>query len=442
MQNPFIFGNPVKESEFLGRAREIRRLVGRISNGGQSVAVTAEPGMGKHSLLRYLAAPEKRAELYGDLAPRLLFQYVDPSAFNVAFTQAQFWQLALTPIQENLVLINVPLVTTAYETCKTEGFGVFGLEKLFARLQEAGWRLVLLLDEFDNLLDHPVLNKSEFYGGLRSLASRFESLTLVTASRQPLEKLNESTQEYSRLGSPYFNFMVQISLGAFSDKDTHTLLMRGDHYFDKPDRDYLAFIAGGHPSLLQAGAYALWEAYEEGEPERQTRWEITARELLDSARPVLADTWRVWTPETRKAVTIIALDTLPRLVAGKEFDIDSLLDSFNAYIPEIDELKKRGFLVADAATGAGEKNRTGYRLQAQVMLWWLAAELIRVTRPQEGEDLGEWLRKQEWDGIIKGEEKTQLKKALTALGGLLKAGVESFIKASAEGFAKGLTGLK
>ncbi|MDX9993201.1 MAG: hypothetical protein RBS68_14265 [Anaerolineales bacterium] len=188
--------------------------------------------------------------------------------------------------------------------------------------------------------------------------------------------------------------------------------------------------------MLQAGGYALWEAYLDGETERQTRWENTARELLDSARPVLADTWRVWTPETRKAVTVIALDTLPRLVAGKEFDIDHLLKPFSDYIPEVDELKKRGFLVTDAET------RTGYRLQAQVMLWWLASELIRITRPQDGEDLGEWLRKQEWDGIIKGEEKAQLKKALTSLSGLLKTGGESFIKASAEGYAKGLTGVK
>jgi hypothetical protein len=74
------------------------------------------------------------------------------------------------------------------------------------------------------------------------------------------------------------------------------------------------------------------------------------------------------------------------------------------------------------------------------MLWWLASELIRVTRPQDNDDLGDWLRQQEWDGIIKGEEKTQLKKALTSLGSMLKTGIESFIKSSAEGFAKGLMG--
>ncbi|MDX9993064.1 MAG: AAA-like domain-containing protein, partial [Anaerolineales bacterium] len=282
MQNPFVFGNPVKEQEFLGRGREVRRIVSRISSGGQSVAVTAEPGMGKHSLLRFLSAPKRRQELYGELAARLFFQYIDAPTFSDTFSQAQFWQLALQPVAENLHVINTPLVTAAYETCKSEGFGVYGLERLFAQMQLANWRLALMLDEFDNLLNHPVLNKSEFYGGLRSLASRFESLTLVTASRQPLEKLNESTQNYSRLGSPYFNFMVQIALSAFSEKDSNTLLMRGDPYFDKADRDYLAYIAGGHPFLLQAGGYALWEAYLDGETERQTRWENTARELLDS----------------------------------------------------------------------------------------------------------------------------------------------------------------
>jgi hypothetical protein len=386
--------------------------------------------------LRYLSAPEKRAELYGDLAPRLIFQYIDATTLGSAFTQTQFWWLALASLAENLNEINLPAVTSAYEICKSEGFGVYNLEKLLAQLHAAGWRLVLLLDEFDNLLTHPVLNKSEFYGGLRSLASRYDTLTLITASRQPLEKLNEATQEYSRMGSPYFNFMRQIALGALTEKETMLLLARGEPHFSRADKDYLYYIAGGHPALLQAAANALWEVSEDGEPNRQIRWETAARDLLEAARPLLSNTWRVWTPETRKAMAIIALDSIPRLVAGKEFDLEALLASFPAYSPEVDELKKRGFLETAPET------RTGFRLQAQVMLWWLASELIRATRPQDGKDLGQWLQDQEWEGLIKGEEKSQLNKALTALGGLLKTGGEAFIKASAEGFAKGLTSAK
>lgn len=436
MQNPFVIGKPIEEQEFLGHAEQIRRIVGRIVNGGQSVAVTVEPSMGKASLLRYLSAPEKRAELYGELAPFLLIKYMDSSVLSPSFSQRQFWQMTLQPLAENLMEINSQAVNEAYETCKKEEFAVYSLERLLAELQSAGWHIVLMVNEFNALLDHPVLNKSEFYAGLRSLATRFESLTLVTACRLSLEELNAATQAFNQMGSPYFNFMAPISIAAFAEKEVGALLSHGDEHFDKADKKFLFYIAGGHPALILAAAYALWDAYEYGETDRLTRWEQASSDLLEVARPILSNTWGVWTPEKRKAVTIVALDTLPRLVAGKEFDIEALLASFTAYIPEVDELRKGGFLVTDNNT------HTGYRLQAQVMYWWLGEKLIRETRPQEEEDVGQWLRDQEWEGLITHKEKAQLKDALTALGGLLKTGTEVFIKAAAEGFAKGLTDAK
>lgn len=435
MINPFIFGSPVTEKDFIGRSREIRRIAGRIVNGGQSAAISAEPGMGKNSLLRYLSAPQKRVELYGDLAPRIIFQYIDATTLGSAFTQTQFWWLALVPLAENLSKINLPAVTASYEICKNEGFSVYNLEKLFSQLQAAGWRLVLVLNEFDNLLTHPVLNQSEFYGGLRSLASRYDSLTLITASRQPLEKLNENTQKFNRMGSPYFNFMYQVSLGAFTELEVYTLLARGDEHFTKADKKFLHAIAGGHPALLQAAAYALWEAYEDQENSPQTRWENASRDLLEAARPILSHTWQIWSPETRKAMTIIALDRLPRLVSGKEFVLDILLASLTAYLPEMDELQKRGFLADESST------RTGHRFQSQVMLWWLAGELVHAIRPQSDDELGEWLRKQEWDGLLKADEKSQLKQALASLSGLITIGSETFIRATVENFDKRLTSI-
>ncbi|GAB4492357.1 MAG: hypothetical protein OHK0031_15390 [Anaerolineales bacterium] len=432
MNNPFLAGPVISPAEFVGRGKEIRRIVGRIANRGQSVALSAEPRAGKSSLLGYLAAPETRAALYGADAARYIFACMDTSVFNAGFTPAQFWSLALAPLAEKLAKQPQPELAAVYRTSKAEGFGVSTLEKIFARLQAAGLRLVLLLDEFDTLLNHPVLNKSEFYSGLRSLASRYESLTLVIASRQPLEELNASTQQFSLMGSPYFNFMSQITLGALTDKEAADLLRRAD-CFSAEDRGYLLFVAGTHPYLLQSAASALWEAYADDEVERQTRWEITARELLETVRPTLADTWRAWSPATRKALTIVALDNLPRLLAGKEFDMDALLTAFSLYGAEVEALAKRGFLTAESAS------RTGYRLSAQVCYWWLAAELTRSLRPQEGEeDLGSWLRAQQWDGLIKGEEKTQLKRALTALTALLKTGAETLIKTAVETYIKGL----
>jgi hypothetical protein len=436
MNNPFILSVSASGVNFVGRAREIRRIVSRVAGGGQSVAITGEPRIGKTTLLRYLYNPDRQAELFGDLAPHLLTQYIDVQTFGPTFDQGQFWQIALQPLAEKLIESSQSTLCAAYDTCKSEGFSVFNIERLLAQMQLLGWRLVILLDEFDNLLNHPTLHQAEFYGGLRSLASRYESLALVTASRQPLEILNETTREYSKLGSPYFNFMTPVVLGMLEKKDVLQLLKAGEAHFSLQDYEFIYSNAGGHPYLLKIAASGLWDAYEDSETDSLLRWEIAARELLYAAHPVLSDTWRLWTIETRKAIITIALDTIPGLVSNKEFDIDSLLKSFADYIPEVDELRKRGFLVQD--TGM----RTGYRLQAQIMLWWLASELFRSFRSQNDNDLGDWLRTQEWDGIIKGEEKAQLKKALTSLGGLHKNGVESFIKASAESFAKGLTGVK
>lgn len=425
--------NPFFDPPLLGRNREKKRIISRIVSGSQSVAITGEERMGKSQLMRHLAYLGLRNELYGELGSRMIFSEINAQNFSATLTPTQFWQIALAPLVEKLADIDGPELTSAYETCKAEGFGNFGLERLLAQLQASGWRIVLLLDEFDNLLNHPILHKSEFYGGLRTLATRYESLCIVLASRQPLESLIEATREYSRMGSPYFNFMYQLTLGALSEADSHSFLARGDDYFTRADKDYLFFIAGGHPFLLQTAACALWEAYDEGDGSRQIRWESTASDLLDLASPVLKDTWRSWSPEAKKAITIIAMDTIPLLIAGREFDIDALLKTLSDYSPEIDELKKRGFLVAN------EEARSGFRLTAQVMIWWLAGELIRITRPSDVQDVGEWLNREGWFGLLKGEEKSQFKKALAALGGLLKTGSESFIKASAKGFAEGLT---
>ena len=94
---------------------------------------------------------------------------------------------------------------------KHEQFGTFLLERLFQQLEKEDRKLILILDEFDCILDEPGLNHPEFYGGLRSLASRYHSLVLIIAARQSIDTLNSRTQAYSRTGSPYFNFMEEIT---------------------------------------------------------------------------------------------------------------------------------------------------------------------------------------------------------------------------------------
>jgi hypothetical protein len=317
MPNPFYYGDPVPTDLFVDRRRELRRITNRIVNRGQSSAIVGEPCSGKTSLLLYLDSAEAQAEFYGAAGERLVFSYLDAQALGGRFSQARFWEYALHPLQERVVAHSPdsPLAQ-AYGLCRENGFGCFVLERLLAQVGAEGWRLVLSLDEFDVLLHHPVFNSAEFFGGLRSLASRSRgALALVIASRRSLTALNEATRQFSRTGSPYFNFLDEITLGPFSDDAIAGLLDRAGDRFTSEDRRFIEEVAGGHAYLLQVAAYELWDAYEEDDEadpylRRQQAWQ----RLLDKAEQVLYNTWSLWPPAMCQVFLTIALAHINALV--------------------------------------------------------------------------------------------------------------------------------
>jgi len=427
MSNPFFYGNPVPPDQFVNRRRELRRITGRIANQGQSTAVVGEPRSGKTSLLDYLAAPEKRTELYGENGEWLLFSYMDVQTLGSEFSQVQFWEYALRPLHERAVAPNPgsPLAQ-AYQTCRENDFGAFVMERLLAQMRPTGWRLVLMLDEFDVLLHHPILNCAEFFGSLRSLASRSKgALALVIASRCPLTALNKDTQQFSRTGSPYFNFLDEITLGPWPDKDVTELLRRAEGRFTTTDRRFITNVAGGHPYLLQVAAFELWEAYVEGQDDPHQRWRQAGRSLYDKAALILDDTWRLWSPATRKAFTIVALADIPRTLEQRQFYELPLTRDKRGVGRELRSLAKQGF-VAEEKTAP-----VGWRVRPQAFLWWLADELVRTVR--EETPFGEWLQKQELGFLLTRGEKEQLGKAAHAVGDLLKDGAVTLIQAAAGG---------
>jgi len=427
MSNPFFYGNPVRPDQFTDRRRELRRITSRIVNQGQSTAVVGEPRSGKTSLLEYLAAPEAR-QLYSACEKRLVFSYLDAHTLGTKFSQAQFWEVALRPLQERAIAPkpDSPLAQ-AYEMCQENDFGCFVLERFLAQMELTVWRLVLMLDEFDVLLDHPILNCAEFFGGLRSLVSRSRgALALVIASRRPLTSLNEDTQQFSRTGSPYFNFLDEITLGPWPDKDVAELLRRAADRFTTDDRRFIAEVAGGHPYLVQVAASALWEAYEEGERDSNRRRQRAGQSLYDEVALTLSDIWRLWSPEMRRALTAVALAHIP---AKSRLYVERLVPDMPDLELELRSLAKQGFVAEDEAIPGGWRVRPG------ALLWWLADELVRTVRREV--PFEEWLQAQEWEGLLTRGERQQLGRAVRAIGGKLRDGAAPLIKAAAEGAAKG-----
>ena len=426
MSNPFFHGDPVSPDQFLGRRSDLRRITDRIVPNGQSSAIVGEPRTGKTSLLRYLAAPETRADLYGDAGERLLFSFIDSQMLDTQCNQARFWELALCRLDDQIIAPNPDsLLAQVYRACQEKNFDRYQLERLFVQMELAGWRLVLLLDEFDILLYHTTLCCGEFFGSLRSLASRCRALALVIASRRPLTDLNKDTQQFSRTSSPYFNIFDPIALGPLSDDAIEELLGRAGDRFRVEDCHFVKDVAGGHPYLLQVAASELWRAYEDGERDPYRRRRRAGDGLYDKIALTMSDTWQFWSPEMRKALTVVALAHIPYLLSQREFDVEHLLRDLRDFGRELKPLEKQGFIVED------EKVPGGWRVHPGALLWWLADELLRIVRDET--PFEEWLRAQEWDGLLKRGEKQQLDRGIRAIAGLLKDGAATLIEAAAKG---------
>ncbi len=430
MENPFFYGNPVPPERFYNRRQEVRRLVGRILNYGQSVAVVGEPHIGKTSLLHYIWAPENRDALYGEGGARLVFSFLDAQALGGQFTQAEFWERALAPLVEQVIerQAGTPLAAQ-YMVCVQNHFGTFNLMRLFEVLRQAGWRLVLLVDEFDALLYHPVLNNAEFYGGLRYLASNNGgALALVLTSRQPLSQLNAETQQFNPSGSPYFNIFKEIQLKKLPDKDIAEMIQLAGEVFSAADRRYIHAVAGGHPYLLQLTAAAMWEALQDGEKVVEHRHRTVGQQVYQETKLHFADTWRLWTTATRKAVATIALAQIPTLLGNHDFSKQKFLKALPDFTPEIHALENVGLVERNAHISGG------YRLTQGALLWWLADELLRVVRQDVPFD--EWLRGQHLRGPVTENELNYLKQAGQFARDLLQQGAATLIEA----FAKGVAG--
>ena len=418
MVNPFVFTAPVSGADFLNRKKALRRVLTAIHQGG-SVLVTGEPRMGKTSLLLHLQTLPPRK--FGLAPGRLFWRYLD--AQTVAGWNAdRFWKEVFRPLAQ------LPQAQSAYAR---PDFDLAAWEAALGEMERAGFRFVLLLDELDDLIQEPGLHTRAVYGPLRSLAHRFRSFSVIAAARGTLTDLNTKTRDFTA-GSPYFNFMVQVSLGPLPERDVSRLLQKAGARFSAADRRFLRRLAGRHPYFLQVAAHHLWESYQEGNSSPEDRYREVARGFYHQAESVLDDIWRYWPPYVQIAFTLAGLTVMPNLLGHHTFDTQGLMDIFPYLGGELAKLEERGFLLRD------ERAPIGYRPAAEVMVWHLADRLTVLLRPEAR--LKDWLQAQRWEGLLKGEEKEALLRGIRGLGDLLKRGAQAFIEAAARGAAQGLLG--
>jgi hypothetical protein len=417
--SPFIYGRSLSPTEFSGRAVELNRLAGRLVTG-QSIAVIGQPHIGKTSLLEYISDETARQQRFPERFSRNFFVFLDVLAAQGILVQADFWRHVLEPLQNSEY-------TDQYQLATRDNYSNFALEHVFESLYQDGRRLILMLDEFDTLLSHPVLNNPNFYGGLRTLASRSGGFTLVIAARRSLEQLNQLTQELNPHGSPYFNVFVEIQLGALKRDALTSLLDLGGEYFSKADRAYVERVSGGHPYLAQVAAAMLWDAHEDGLTGKE-RFRVAGHNLYRQVKHHFADTWHFWSNTTRKAVTAVALAEIPRLLGNHSFKVNELVEDLDDYGEELDLLQVSGAL---AQTDTGE-----WQVAQDALLWWLADELRRNVR--DVTPFGDWIQAQHMDNLLTERDRQRLTQAAQSVVSLVGKGATTLIESLARGFGESI----
>jgi hypothetical protein len=422
--NPFIHGRAVFPQDLIGRDREIRRLCGRLA-ASQSTAIIGMPHIGKTSLLKAIEDAEFRRGCVGEQLSRDFFNYMDVQTLRSVQTQREFWLRALVPLKAGMdaeTKTTPPATVGLYEVAEKNDFGTSVLQQLFSGLSKAEARLILLLDEFDDFLTHPVLNSAEFYGGLRSLASLSPGFVLVLATRKELEQLNEVTQAINPHGSPYFNVFTELRLGALPKNALQRLFDKANGRFGRQDYQFISDVSGLHPYLAQIAAAMLWEAYEDGHAGAE-RYLVASRAIYQQSRKHFADCWKSWTNETRKAATIVGLNQIPQIISPHTFLLSAVSDSLADYAPELARLEANGMMESDQAGG--------WTIKQWAFIWWLADELRRNVRDET--EFNTWLRSQELDGLF-------TKKEWQSIGGAIRNTLSKLSKGTLtliEGFAKG-----
>ncbi|MBI3912775.1 MAG: AAA family ATPase [Chloroflexi bacterium] len=402
--NPFFYGKSVPPDRLIGRRDAVRTVFSRLYNG-ESTAIVGEPHIGKTSVLRYIAAANVRREMLGDAFIQHIFVEIDCQTLSSDFKSADLWRQMLNEIKTN---VTDKALKKLCDLVMRDEPSSFNLDNLFGLLGRKGWRAVLLLDEFDVLLNHPNFNKPEFLGALRSLAVRFESLVVITATRISVALMNRKSQEVNPHGSPYFNYMTEVRILPLKQEEAdqllNTTLQRAHNgiQFSADDRGFLYSLAGHHPYLLQIAAASLYDVLSDNAPgdERHSRATII---FHARAAAHFEDFWRHLIATEQRALILLALAQYRGYVDGRSFDIRQL-GNLDWYDPDLRRLRDLGMVESDlqSTSSAASWREANWRIAVGGIVPWLMDNVVSGTR--DAKSFGEWLRDKEFQGLFTGEE--------------------------------------
>ena len=276
-ENPFEYGSPVLPERFYGRKREILEIKNRIGAiSPQCINLVGLRRNGKSSLLRYI---KERINEFCSPAQKPLVVTLDLTNRNFHTPEG---------IIEGLRR-EIHKLTGNFPWSKEDNEDGFAVEDGLQELLHEGYRLIILLDEFEAIASKKErLELFQDWGeDWRSKASA-GLLTMVIASKRPLTEVYESLS----LGSPFSNIFSTTILGALEEEAYQGIIQKGF----TPNSALLEWvdeIAGGLPYYVQMAGAMLWQ-YE--------NQEIAKNEFIFQAQPRFEELWKDLTEVERLAL--------------------------------------------------------------------------------------------------------------------------------------------
>jgi hypothetical protein len=238
--NPYTPGVKIAdEAMFFGRAGERDQLRRRLA-GGAHVAIVGGRGLGGSSLLLHVA----RSLLDDD---HLLPAYVDMKdaghhtlAGLLNSTWSQWW--ARVKPGNAVVVRNLAEFVTAVR-----------------KLNGAGFKPLLLLDEFEQVIWRPAVFPAGLFDAWHELGREGQLGFAVTGHSSPADVMGQGGSS-----SRFYELFQQLDLGLLDTAAARDLLaVPASHAgFNLPDGavDHLLALAGLHPFYLQLAGYYFYDA--------------------------------------------------------------------------------------------------------------------------------------------------------------------------------------
>jgi hypothetical protein len=366
-QNPFYVSGPVPQEGFVGRKSEINTALDLISKRSHG-AFYGISGMGKSSLLRYLADQGVWQEQGWDISQVIILNF--NCAHILPFAPQRFWQEILTRLQEDVEEAGLQAVIGAAlgEAAIDKG----DLRRVLKKIGDQGQFLLLLLDDYDVALyatdNYTETEMLTFLSEFRDLAvhsreSRFLS-TIVMTSR----KLIELGPKLAASGSPWYNYYLMQPLRPLSlaEVEAHFFASDSPYYLLRPigiTQENLLALTGGHPALLENAGYLLYQQLQMGQ---HSNYESFWQEFASRTERYFQDIWRFATPEEQVLLMLIALWRLEGRLHQNRYTLEGIDLVLSQRSRELRDLVDRGILQSQ-----GESSKPEYCFASAMMEWWV-----------------------------------------------------------------------